>query len=427
MKKIRSLSILLIYLSPQLVLAEPKGLLTLDQAVELSRSHSSTLVQSKAVADSAQADAESSKGKLYPKLSLDGNFKEQSVVPEASLGGQNVKLGDNKSYSIGPTLSYVLWDSGSSRNQTKSLEFLSQARQRQHQLSAVQLKLATQIAYTQVVVSQEIADSSSKAEQLARVQNKDIQSRKRGGSASDLDALTSDSEILNYSLKAKQAKADSDSNALDLAYYTGESSSQLQPLSDLVAQVKVPIDSSVNTNHPSLLAQGDLEKSAQYGLDSQKSSHWPTISLQARSSLDYPNFNKLEQINQNTISANLTWTIFDFGGISDSVRSKEYLLASARASTQEAKNALARDLEKTHSKITNLKSQLEDAEVLVKKQEKLAKTNYSTYKFGGIKYSDVQAANLRLLDAEKNLAMLRAQYLVQIFTLQYLMEGTTNE
>lgn len=427
MKKIRCLFIILIYLSPHLILAESKALLTLDQAVELSRSHSSTLAQSKAVADSAQADAESSHGGLYPKLSLDGNFKEQSVVPEASLGGQNIKLGDNKSYSIGPTLSYVLWDSGNSRNQIKSLEFLSQARQHQHQLSAVQLKLATQIAYAQVVVSQEIADSSSKAEQLARVQNKDIQSRKRGGSASDLDALTSDSEILNYSLKTKQAKADSDSNALDLAYYTGQNSSQFQSLSDLVAQIKISNDSSLNANHPSLLAQSELEKSALYSLDSQKSSRWPTISLQARSSLDYPNYNKLEQINQNTITANLTWTLFDFGGTSNSVRSKEYLLASARASAQETKDALTRDLEKTRSKIANLKSQLEDADVLVKKQDKLAKTNFSAYKYGSIKYSDVQSANLRLLDAEKNLALLRAQYLVQVFTLQYLMEGTSNE
>ncbi len=410
--------------------AAPSATLTLEQAVALAKSHSALLEQSKVLAVSAEADAERASDKLYPKLSLDGGYKYQSVLPETILGRQTLKIGDNNNYSIGPALSYVLWDSGNSRNQIKSLEFLSKAKYQQFKLSEIQLRLTIQIAYLQAVVSKEIADSSARAEQLAQVQNRDVQAKKKGGSASELDALISDSEILSYSLKAKQSWLDFDVYLQDLVYYTGQNIDSLitfQTLAEMVDHVVIPTKTDMNHDHPVLLIPLQMEKSTQYSLDAQKSSYWPIILLQARSSLDYPNFQKLEEINQNTLSVNFTWMLFDFGETKSAVRSKYALLDAARASVQEAKNSLARDIGKIKSKITHLRDQITDAEKLVEKQTKLAKTNYSAYKYGSIKYSDVQSANLRLLETEKNLALLRTQYLGQVFTLQYLTEGNNHE
>ena len=63
---------------------------------------------------------------LKPALTLDGYYKYNTSVPEIEMAAGPIvitkKLGDNQNYSLGPSLSWVMWDKGASRNTWMSLE-----------------------------------------------------------------------------------------------------------------------------------------------------------------------------------------------------------------------------------------------------------------------------------------------------------------
>ena len=149
--------------------------------------------------------------------------------------------------------------------------------------------------------------------------------------------------------------------------------------------------------------------------------------MQLRSSLDYPNGPTLEQINQNSAMLSLTWSLFEFGATKKSIAAYESEAKSAELQRSDAAKLLLKDLEKAELKAKSLISQIEEAIRLRDQQKELSKLNFDTYKIGKLGFSDIQAANIRLLDAENRLSSLRAQYLVQIFTIQFLTEGGQNE
>lgn len=406
--------------------AQESPLFSIDEALTAAKSQSATLRSAEAIAESATSTAEAADSALYPKLSIDGSYKRQSVIPEVSVGGNTIKLNDYYSYSIGPTLSYTLWDSGLKRNQMKSLEAVSESKQWQRKLTESQVMLSTKVAYVQASLAAESLAVANQANELSRTQNKDIQARHRGGSASRLDALTSDSEVLNYNLKVQQADNEWQSSQSDLNYLVGKninSPEQLQSMKTLYDLFKSKSQSINPELHPLTRIQNALNKSALAQAEGQRSAYWPTLNLQLRSSLDYPNGSTFEQINQNSAQLNLTWSLFEFGATKNQVAAK---LAEARASAEQMKDVAAtidRDAEKAKARVKNLVLQIEDAEKLVLKQQELARLNYSTYKFGKLSFSDVQTANLRLLEAKTRLASLRAQFLIQTFNLQYLSES----
>lgn len=414
--------ILLFFLSTTTSYAEE---FTLQEAVNFAKNQSSVIHSAEAFDEAATAAAESSRSALYPKLSIEGNYRLQSVVPEVTLGPNKIQLTDYHTYSVGPTISWALWDSGLRRNQMHSLEAVAASKKFQRVLTGSQVELQTKTAYIQASLSAEILSLAKKATELAKTQNKDIQARQKSGSVSHLDGLTSDSEVLNYRLKVSQGEADWQVSLADLSYVIGrkvEASIRLQNMEELFESLKQTPSNEISQSedHPLVQVQAQLEKSSLAQADAQRANYWPMLNLQLRSSLDYPNGPNFQQIFQNTLAVNLSWSLFEFGLTRNQVESK---MAEARAIAQQKQDTLAtleRDTQKAQARIQSLLQQVDEAEEIVLKQQELAKLNFSTYQFGKLSFSDVQTANLRLLDAQNRLAALRAQYLVQTFNLQYL-------
>lgn len=402
--------------------------LTLSHALSLAKNYSPQIKAAKAQASAAAFQAEASQSQLFPTLNLEGSYRKQSVVPEASIGLSKLKLADDHSYSIGPTLSYTIWDSGVSRYTRKSLQFLEKAKNQQYILSSAQIELATQTAYVQASLHKELVELTQKANNLAKVQNKDIQAKVRGGSASQLDALNSDSEVLNYELKLEQTQSDLVSSLANLSSLIGKSFSSevhMQSLKELLATISETdfsqtSKSLTSSSHPLIRVQKELEQSALAQVEIKKAAHWPTLSLQWRGSLDYPNGPTFEQINQSATMAYLSWNLFDFGRRRHQIDATKAEADATAWSLQSTRDALKKEIETTKSKLESLKKQVQHAEVFVEKAEKLAKLNYSTYKYGRLSFSEVQTANLRQLEAQNRLALYRTQYLIQIFNWRYL-------
>ena len=403
--------------------------LSLQEAVLMAKSNSEALKANVATAESASFSADAAYGGLFPKLSLDGNYRRQSVVPEVTVGTKTIELTDSYSYSIGPTLTYTLWDSGLRRTQVSSLEEVSIAKAKQAVSTESQIVLATQIAYVQTALASESLDFAQRAAVSSETQNKDIHFRLKGGASSRLDSLNSDAEVSNYRIKVQQAMSDLKTAQADLRYLIGDfqtTDASVEGLADLLSRSSS--DQSVNhgsfdpLSHPLIQAQSHLELAALSQAKSQRAGYWPNLNLQLRSSLDYPNGPAFEQIRQNTIALNFSWSLFEFGSTRNLVAAKSAEAMAAAHAKQDLEAGLKRDFEKAAAKIQGLRGQLKEGEVLVSKLEELAKLNYSTYRFGRLSYSEVQTSNLRLLETKIRVASLRAQLLVQLFNLQYLGE-----
>ncbi len=400
-------------------------LFTLDEAIERARNNSNTLKSNAATAKSAALVAEAFNATRYPKLSLDGSFRAQTVVPEATFGGNSIKLNDYYGYSVGPTITYTLWDSGAKRNQLASLQALAHAKEHQSTLTAAQIALATKVTYIQAALTRESVDLAKHAAQLSQTQNKDIQIRLKNGSISRLDALNSDSEVLNYQLKIEQAQSEYQSVRADLGYLLGnpqEIHDNLENLADIIARHKNKEQPALSPSHPLIQIQAQLEKSALSQVNVQKAGYWPTLNMQLRSSADYPNGPIFKTIYQNSLGLNLSWSLFEFGSTKKQIAAKMADAQAAEFLKEETKIALFRDYEKAKARAQSFHEQIREAEKLVSKQEEISRLNYDTYRFGKLSYFEVQTSNIRLLDAKNRLALLRAQYLIQLSNIEYLAE-----
>lgn len=400
--------------------------LGIDDAVALALKHSSSLQAARDSTEAARDSASAVQAARYPKLSLDGNYRMQSVVPEVAVGPRTIQLTDDHNYSIGPTLSVTLWDSGLKGGQVRSLEAVAYTRHAQEVLTGAQIRLATRMAYVNSALTTSTLKAARQSESLSRTQNKDIQTRSRQGAASRLDALASDSEVLNYSLKAKQAESELQASLADLRYYLAEGAPAevvLQSLEELSGAMATPEKPTAGGVHPLARIQEGLERSAAAQADSLGAAHWPIVNLQLRSSFDYPNGPSFEQIQQNTASVQFTWSLFEFGAVKKQVAAREADSRVAREQQKDILLGLDRDRAKALSRIEGLGGQIRETEQLVNKAGEVARMNYETYRYGKLSFSDVQTANLRLLDAKTRLAALRAQYLAQRYNLEFLTES----
>lgn len=402
-------------------------LLSLSRTVGLAREHSTQLQSAEKSFFAASNRAESLRASLWPKLSLEANFRGQTVVPEATFGPKAVPLTDHHSYSVGPTLSWVFWDFGARAHTTASSEAMALAKKDQAHLIAQQVELQAKLSYVQAALSFETSQFATQALALSKAQNEDIQNKYQLGSVSRLDAIASNSEIAQYQLKAQQAKADLAASLSDLSYFLhgGTDRSELDPTLESLEQLlenyrELQRDEIQPVQHVTYRLQSHLQEASLRQADAIRSMFWPTLTLQLRSSLDYPNGPSFERIHQNSIGLNLSWALFDFGATHASWLAQKAEAESATVQKEEAVKSLKRDSQKAFIRAQSLQKQIDDAAEILKNQEKLAQLQYKAYQVGQLSYSEVQNTNLRLLEARNRLALVRAQYLVQVFTLQFL-------
>jgi outer membrane protein TolC len=404
--------------------------LTIEEAIERASQGSKIIQMSQFNYDSAAAYAESVDLGRRPKLSIDGSFRYQNTLPTIQVGPTQLATQDYNSYSVGPTLSYALWDSGLKGDLAKAAEAQAGAKHFQIALNKVQLRLATRIAYVKAVLNLRLKEISLSVASLVKSQNSDIRAKRKSGSASDLDQLISDSDVLNYQLKLKQSQTSFENSITDLSYYvSGDADNSneskiedLEPLEHLLKNTKIPIDRDRILDHPILLSQTKLLEGSRLLMSAQRAGYWPTLNIWLRSSIDYPVGVPFSKVTQNSLGLSLNWTLWDFGTTTNLVSAKSADLMAAQLQLDEHKKILTRDYERSRNQLSSLENQIIDAASLVEKQNKIAQLNYQTYKYGKLSYSEVQTSNLRLLEAQSRLATTQAQFLIELFNLKYFVE-----
>jgi len=134
----------------------------------------------------------------------------------------------------------------------------------------------------------------------------------------------------------------------------------------------------------------------------EESKRFPKVALKLKSSYDYPNGPVLEQIQQNSMLISLSMPIWDGGAIASRRNAESAIAYSYEAKAHKIENELLRDWNKWSTELRYLKNIKEVAKKLRIEAEKVASINLKAYRAGQIKFTEVESANFKELEAEMN-------------------------
>jgi hypothetical protein len=151
--------------------------------------------------DAAKEKREALPSNYIPKLTLDGSFKYLSEIPEINMApGRVLKFGDNKNYSIGPTLSMTIFDFNSKANLQTSLDKNLSSKENEAKSLKANILFKVRFHYLNLVFLLEKRDLITESLKVANKQLKDVLSKNRIGSGSKLDLLTAGAARLLFPL-----------------------------------------------------------------------------------------------------------------------------------------------------------------------------------------------------------------------------------
>lgn len=360
---------------------------------------------------------------LLPQLSFTTDYRYVSEVPDLTIGPTSMPFGSHDTYSIGPVLSYTLWDTNGRLNLHRSLALLAEARQQDRSMTELQLIYNTRVAYAQAQLSQQEFKLVSESLEVAKIQHHDIERLVQTGAASSLDLLNSQMDVSNYELKVAQGLAEEQASTAELAALLGEpgrtEAYDLDPIDSTLSNATTA-KARLSPDHPQLQSAERLAESRDFAAKSEASGYWPVIQFQAKASLDYPDGPNLQQVQQKTVSLNLNWPLWDWGHTRAAVAHDRADALAARYRREQTGIELQRDLTKALARITSLLEQRKTAQKVVQEGDRLAQLKYKSFRLGKITFSEVQSANLQLLNARIQKARVDAQVLTQYHTLLFL-------
>jgi outer membrane protein TolC len=395
-------------------------------------------------------------GLMWPKLAVEGNYRYLDQIAELTPfpGRPPIALGAHDNYSIGPTVNWVVWDWGALYSGWKGAWARSDAKREELALIRRQVLFGATLTYAQVQLALETVNQLADAAKLADDQYTDISLRRKTGSASRIDELQAHQDSLTRRRQYAQARAELGAGLMDLFAQTGVGGTDAPPAT-LAAGAGRGLDASTpgsagtNEGTPSLLvkldrledtlaalepvSQGDpdpaypgvvmnerLADSARHASWSVTASRLPRITVTGKTSLDYPNGPVLEQIHQNMVGVAAVMPLFEGGRI---VRDANEAKEQAKGFDERrvlARIELDRDWKKAAGRLAALREQKLLNATAVKETGELAGLTYDSYKSGQARFIEVQAANLRALDAKVQDARTKTEMIVQLAIMQSL-------
>lgn len=384
------------------------------------------------------------KSNQYPKLNLEAQHTNIGVVPEFSTPAGKVKLGDNRSYSIGPSLTYKLFDGGVIRNTIQSLQKLNNSQLAEKEYVEIMAILSVRLAYLSVLIDEEQLLLSRESLALSKSQNEDIKRKRKLGALSQLDLSLSERDVLNQELKVMEANVQlkkSVSNLRTLVLGSHEKSNYFLPMSlasesenvvkydSLEAILSFLENQKVNSSvTPAQVKAIDLKlASTKKDIEIQKSKYWPQVSLKMRSSLDYPNGPQLKQINQKSLSVNLIFPLYDWGERSGNKGEKMAKLKLLELKKDKVLREINLNKENLRMDIENLKLKEKIVNQLVVKAKEVSKINLKSFKSGRIQFTEVERSNVKKFEALVQSLIIKGQIFSKLSQYLAITTGGVHE
>jgi outer membrane protein len=371
---------------------------------------------------------------IYPKISLEGSYKYVSEIPTLRFpGGMKTAFGDNTNYSIGPVLSWTLWDFGSTQNGIKGFDALIKSKEAEKDLSNRLILLNSRLAYFRVQLRIEQKKMIADSLKLAESQYRDIQNRMSAGSSNRIDLLSAHKEVLNLKIQFRQVESDLSAELRDLYALIGRND-----FFELNQQINIaPLESSLATltkygrgefnqnsinQHPLIKMHTANALASRLSAEGLNANKLPKLSLFAKSSIDYPNGPILENIHQNIIGLTISMPLFEGGKSTNEALEKTNQAIANENRREEVRLNLVRDWKKANDQLISLKEKQKIYKISVNESEERAKLVYSSYRFGRSSFLEVQSSNLQALETKVQSTTNDVQILIQLAYLASISE-----
>jgi len=426
----------------------PRLTITLEQAQRAALAHSPILKAAESDLAAAQEQADARFSQILPRVTLDGTWQYQTVVPTfaPAPGAPAVPFGSHRSYSAGPTFSYTLWDGGSLLNAWRSQRVMAGSREAQRELVRRQVLFLSRFDYFQVQLALEQERSQADSLRLAEAQYRDINSRFLAGSASRIDWLSAHEQVLGRRRDLRSAQADVASALRALFALMGQGQDadvsapvdariaqpppsglgaptvqvELEPLESVEAKLEPAASASLDEGYPQVLVYSRQAESLRMSAKSVSAGEWPRVQAFFRSDYLYPNLPLLESAWQNVGGASVSVPFLEFGRTRREARAQRDLADAAARQRDEALDELDRDWHKARDQYAALRWQEALDRESVEETAEIARLRYSSYRNGGSTILDVETANLDAVEARVTAARRRTQVLIQLATLDSL-------
>jgi outer membrane protein TolC len=392
---------------------------------------------------------------MLPRLSADGTWRYQTEVPSLvmplpkPLPAPTLQFGDNTNYSVGPTLSWNIWDSGVSYNLWQSAKAMERAKAEDLRAQKNEMKLKARLEYFQTQLAGEQVLLMSEDLKLAQSRDKDMRVQLAAGSSSRIDALAARNEVLLARGRLRQARLDLAGCVRDLQALTSlaPGADPALPEDARVAEAGEPADSGEATllvrldsleqsllslqgaqsaildkDHPRLAQLKELVEAAQRQAESAGSANWLKVQGSLRASLDYPNGPVLENVNQKSAYVSATMPLFAFGQAWAQTGEQEKNAQAGREREAQLCSDMKRDWLKARDSLASLKDLKEIYALSVKETQELYRLVYDAYKNGSSSYLEVQDASVHALQAKVQAARIDVQILIQLAILDSMGE-----
>ncbi len=393
-------------------------------------------------AEAAGAAAEAAGSALYPRLALEGSLRYAAEVPEISMPTGARPLGDNWTYSLGPSAYWTL-DGGGLRHAREAARLKASARSSEAEAARRGALLRARTAYFRVQLALEKVYLIGESLALSESQMKDMELAVKAGARSRLDGIRARQETLDRRRDLVRARSELAGalSALSLASgiefpaseelpidarlagrgYAGPRSLRLkaEPYQDLLDRL-LPAASGGPGRSPAAKALEEASAAALASSRLYRAEKRPRLVFSARTSVDYPNGPNLYSFVQGTAGLALNMPLFEGGRLGEKERESRLEAAAAAALGAEAARAAGRDYALA---LDEYRALLDEQGINIEAAEEAAEAAalaYAAYKSGGATWLEVENANLRVLRARTDLAAANSGILIKLAVLESL-------
>ncbi len=448
MKKILITASLVIFCALSLGALEPRVLkISMPGAITDSLKNSAKLKSAEMEAAAAKSAAKSQRSFLYPRFFFDGTYRYVTSVPSLDIPIPAIgtrKLGDNNNYSVGPALTWTLWDKNGARKNWAGAEEQEKSKEAAAEAVKKQLIFAARAAYFQSQMALEQLRLISGYLALAQAQYRDIKLSCDAGSKSKIDEMMANREVLAKKKMLIQARTELAEALRDLAAITGEDGSydlslpfysadektlpegiepptvilEMDSIGDSFSALEKYAAAVPDDSHPAIRAISDSARALDSAAEGLKAAMWPKIILSAKSSVDYPNGPDPVSFNQNAVGVAASFPLFEAGRTKKMSEEQSRRAEALRMQARQSEQDLERDWAKASDRLKGLLLQKEINKQYAGQAEELAKIVYKSFMAGRSTCLEVQSADNRALEAKTESVRTDIGILIQLATLE---------
>ncbi len=388
---------------------------------------------------------EAQKAKSMPQVTLEGHYRYLSEVPTARMGYSELQFGQHNNYSVGPILSYKIYDGGADEKSTLSIETQIRGQEQIRENAHLKSALAARLAYGRLQGSLEELQMVAESLHIAQLQEQDVEKRLRVGVSSRSDVLAVKQEVNQLKLKFFSAQGALTQNineifALinenirpEILIPTGAKISEslggipeanfilhLDDMAQTLTQLKEGVTHLAVNTHPGVTSLSETSASLKLAAESIESEAYPHVHAFIKSSYDYPNGPLDEKVWQNSLGLSFSLTLYD-AGLRQNLGVEKHLAAK---NAQLEKEELLRDFRSLWrdkmSAIHSLDEQskiLQNSIVLAEQEASIVERNH---KAGAAIYLEVQRAHNQVLEMRIQLVRIKTRKMEALASLNYL-------